>query len=121
MSYLDHLAPLFKATQRLDGGIVVLDRSWRIVYSNAMIREVYPGFAFLSDATYDDLLWHCINNHIIDSPDIYADPEQYISNLRACLTDSPYRLLKAAKRRLGCGQTRTVRNTRLMDDAIRAT
>src|SRR4051812_10039979 len=41
--------------------------------------------------------------------------------LRACLTDSPYRLLKAAKRRLGCGQTRTVRNTRLMDDVIRAT
>src|SRR3954463_10746192 len=36
-------------------------------------------------------------------------------NLRACLTDSPYRLLKAAKRRLGCGQTRTVRNTRLME------
>jgi hypothetical protein len=41
--------------------------------------------------------------------------------LRACLTDFPCRLLKAAKRRLGCGQTRTVRNTRLMGDAIRAT
>src|SRR4051812_31372737 len=38
-----------------------------------------------------------------------------------CLTDFPCRLLKAAKRRLGCGQTRTVRNTRLMGDAIRAT
>jgi hypothetical protein len=51
MSYPDHLAPLFKATQRLDGGIVVLDRSWRIVYSNSIIREIYPGFAFLSDAS----------------------------------------------------------------------
>jgi DNA-binding CsgD family transcriptional regulator len=89
MSYPDHLASLFKATQRLDGGIVVLDRSWRIVYSNSIIREIYPGFAFLSDATYDDLLWHCINSRIIDSPDIYADPEQYISNLKDVLSLKP--------------------------------
>jgi hypothetical protein len=47
--------------------------------------------------------------------------ESLLLLLRACLTDSPYRLLKAAERRLRCGQTRTVRNTRLMGDAIRAT
>jgi DNA-binding CsgD family transcriptional regulator len=89
MSYQDHLAPLFKATQRLDGGIMVLDRSWRIVYSNAIIRETYPGFAFLPDATYDDLLWHCVNSRLIDTPEIYADPEQYISNLKDVLSLKP--------------------------------
>ena len=89
MSYPDHLAPLFKATQRLGGGIMVLDRSWRIVYSNPIIREVYPGFAFLPDASYDDLIWHCVNSQIINSPELYADPEQYISNLKDMLSLKP--------------------------------
>jgi DNA-binding CsgD family transcriptional regulator len=89
MSYPHHLAPLFKATQRLGGGIMVLDRSWRIVYSNPIIREVYPGFAFVPDASYDDLIWHCVNSQIIDSPELYADPEQYISNLKEMLSLKP--------------------------------
>src|SRR4051812_49166161 len=41
--------------------------------------------------------------------------------LRACLTDSPGGLLRSVKRRLKCGQTKIVRNTRVMGDAIRAT
>jgi len=89
MSYPDHLAPLFKATQRLGGGIMVLDRCWRIVYSNTNIREIYPGFDFLPDDSYDDLIWHCINSQIIDSPELYADPEQYISNLKDMLSLKP--------------------------------
>jgi DNA-binding CsgD family transcriptional regulator len=89
MSYPNHLAPLFKATQRLGGGIMVLDRSWRIVYSNTTIREIYPGFAFPPDATYDDLIWHCVNSRIIHSPELYADPEQYISNLKDVLLLKP--------------------------------
>jgi hypothetical protein len=40
--------------------------------------------------------------------------------LRACLTDSPGGLLISIKRRLKCGQTKIVRNTRKMGDAIRA-
>src|SRR3954451_22909169 len=46
---------------------------------------------------------------------------KHLESFRACLTDFPCRLLKAFKMRLGCGQTKTVRNTRLMGDAIRAT
>jgi hypothetical protein len=42
-------------------------------------------------------------------------------DIRACLTDSPGGLLSSVKRRLECGQTKIVRNTRLMGDAIRAT
>src|SRR3954449_3600163 len=38
-----------------------------------------------------------------------------------CLTDSPGGLLRSVKRRLKCGQTKIVRNTRMMGDAIRAT
>src|SRR3954466_5097215 len=38
-----------------------------------------------------------------------------------CLTDSPGGLLRSVKRRLECGQTKIVRNTRLMGHAIRAT
>src|SRR3954467_14570929 len=41
--------------------------------------------------------------------------------LRACLTDSPGGLLRSVKRRSKCGQTKIVRNTRVMGDAIRAT
>jgi hypothetical protein len=41
--------------------------------------------------------------------------------LRACLTESPGQLLRFDERRSGCGQTRTERNTRMMDDAIRVT
>jgi site-specific DNA recombinase len=40
--------------------------------------------------------------------------------VRACLTDSPGGLLISVKRRLKCGQTKIVRNTRKMGDAIRA-
>jgi branched-chain amino acid transport system substrate-binding protein len=43
------------------------------------------------------------------------------ADLRACLTDSPSGLLSSVKRRLKCGQTKIVRNTRMMGDAIRAT
>jgi DNA-binding NarL/FixJ family response regulator len=89
MPYPDHLAPLFKATQRLGGGIMVLDRSWKIVYSNTIIREIYPSFTFLPDASYDDLIWHCIDSRIIDSPELYVDPEQYISNLKDILALKP--------------------------------
>jgi len=89
MPYPEHLAPLFKAAQRLGGGIMVLDRSWRIVYSNTIIREIYSGFTFLPDASYDDLIWHCVNSRIIDSPELYADPEQYISNLKDALSLKP--------------------------------
>jgi hypothetical protein len=42
-------------------------------------------------------------------------------SLRACLTDSPRRLLRSGERRSGCGQTRTGRNTRIAAAAIRAT
>src|SRR4051794_33266558 len=89
MSYPEHLAPLFKATQRLDGGIMMLDPSWKIVYFNSSIREIYPGFPFLPDMTYDDLFWHCVNNQLIDSPDIYVDPQQYLSNLKDILLLKP--------------------------------
>jgi DNA-binding CsgD family transcriptional regulator len=89
MSYPHHLAPLFKATQRLGGGIMVLDRSWRVIYSNTIIREIYAGFSFLPDASYDDLIWHCVNSRIIDSPELYADPKQYISNLKDILSLKP--------------------------------
>ena len=64
---------------------MVLDRSWKIVYSNTIIREIYPSFTFLPDASYDDLIWHCIDSRIIDSPELYVDPEQYISNLKDIL------------------------------------
>jgi hypothetical protein len=47
-------------------------------------------------------------------------PEGKIRALRACLTDSPGGLLISIKRRLKCGQTKIVRNTRKMGDAIRA-
>src|SRR4051812_12908112 len=45
--------------------------------------------------------------------------------LRACLTDFPSRLLRSGERRSRCGQirtvrNRTVRNTRIMEAAIRA-
>ena len=86
MSNPDHLAPLFKAAQRLDGGIMMLDRFWRIVYSNPTIREIYPGFAFLPDATYDDFFWYCINDRIIDSPDIYVSPQLYLDNFKDVLS-----------------------------------
>src|SRR5690349_3070084 len=86
MSCPDHLAPLFKAAQRLDGGIMMLDRYWKIVYFNAAIREIYPGFAILPDTTYDDLFWHCVNNGIMDSPEIYASPQIYLNNLKEILS-----------------------------------
>jgi len=89
MSYPDHLAPLFKAIQKLGGGILVLDRSWRIVYSNTTIREIHSGFSFSPDASYDDLIWHCVNNRTIDSPELYADPKLYISNLKDILSLKP--------------------------------
>ena len=68
---------------------MVLDRSWKIVYSNTIIREIYPSFTFLPDASYDDLIWHCIDSRIIDSPELYVDPEQYISNLKDILALKP--------------------------------
>jgi DNA-binding NarL/FixJ family response regulator len=68
---------------------MVLDRSWKIVYSNTVIRDIYPGFAFLPDTNYDDLIWHCIENQIIDSPDIYLAPKQYISNHKEVLSFKP--------------------------------
>jgi DNA-binding CsgD family transcriptional regulator/PAS domain-containing protein len=89
MSHLDHLTPLFKATQKLGGGIMVLDRSWKIAYSNQIIREIYSGFSFSSDAIYDDLIWHCVNNRTIDAPDLYADPNLYIGNLKDVLSIKP--------------------------------
>src|SRR5687768_15238981 len=39
------------------------------------------------------------------------------TRLRACLTESPGQLLRFDERRSRCGQTRTERNTRMMDDA----
>ena len=45
MSHPDHLAPLFKATQNLGGGIMMLDRSWKITYANEIIRKIYSGFS----------------------------------------------------------------------------
>ena len=68
---------------------MVLDRFWRIVYSNTIIREIYAGFSFLPDASYDDLIWHCVNSRTIDSPELYADPKQYISNLKDMLSLKP--------------------------------
>ena len=35
------------------------------------------------------LLWHCVNNRIIHAPDLYADPKQYISNLKDMLSLKP--------------------------------
>jgi DNA-binding CsgD family transcriptional regulator len=89
MSHPDHLAPLFKATQNLGGGIMMLDRSWKITYSNETIRQIYCGFSFASGALYDDLLRHCADNRIIHAPDLYADPKQYISNLKDMLSLKP--------------------------------
>jgi hypothetical protein len=43
------------------------------------------------------------------------------SSLRACLTRSPGQLLRFDERRSRCGQKRTGRNTKMMDDAIRVT
>ena len=35
------------------------------------------------------MIWHCINNRIIDLPEIYLAPKQYISNLKEVLSFKP--------------------------------
>src|SRR4051812_3018616 len=83
-----------------------LNHSGILVASDATVALIdADSFQFQANGT----LYPClVGVPDFTPPELQGGSLRTDAEIRACLTDSPYRLLKAAKRRLGCGQTRTV-------------
>jgi PAS domain-containing protein len=81
---MTHSAPeifseIILSSEALGAAVIAFDENNKIKYANNLAKNIYGISGDLKGETYDAMMWRCVNNRLLDSPDMYENPHAWLA------------------------------------------
>lgn len=74
----EEIMRLIDSADAYGAGVMFFDTNNDAIYSNALVRDIYPVFRSNPGLNYEDLFWDCFKRKLLDDPEVYVDPRFWL-------------------------------------------